>query len=235
MTENTSPQNLPEDPADFDLVDWLNTGTIARQHVTIYADQIAGKRLAEIQDRLEQIDAATAPTSDEDLADADRTLADDPAVLELEAERAELLAEAEDLLPRLEASRAVWEVRALSQDEIEDATKAVETPKPPIQPPATASERQQERFRDRVVAYAEASTRVTAERRLHMLATAVVSVTTPRGTVEGVTVDALRSLRARPYGQGWLDRLWAAVEAATEEEVEVPRPTSPGRSTSDLG
>lgn len=214
--------NLPDDPSDFSLADWLTTGTVARQHVTIHADQEAGKRLAEIQARLDELghDGAADPEADSPLgADGD-------------GEVAGLLAEAETLVDRWEQSKATWEVRALSADEVAACIDLAPVPTPPVAPAQHASPEAQRKFAERAMAFARKQTEAHDQQRMHMIARAVVSVTTARGTVPGVTVDDLRDLKARPHGKQWLDRLYAAIEKATEEDVEVPRPTWPGSSTS---
>src|SRR5665647_2454592 len=85
------------------------------------------------------------------------------------------------------------------------------------------------------------------ERTLHIIAAAVTSVETALGTADSATVEQVRSLRDRPHGPQWVGltpsgrgqritgKLATAVMAATEADVEVPRPTSPERSTTTQG
>jgi hypothetical protein len=225
VTETTV--HLPDDPADFGLADWLSTGTVARQHVTIYADQAAASRLEEIDARLREIDPDVDPA-----AGGDGPLS---AAGKAPVEVAELEAEAAELIERMQASRAVWEVRALSGEEVQVARDAVKWPRPPVQPPAAAGERAQERFRDAVIAYSAAQDAADLEFRCRIVHTAVVAIVTPRGTVDAISLDSVTGLRAKPHGQAWLDRLYKAVDSATEEDVEIPRPTWPGHSTAARG
>lgn len=209
--------------------DWLKTGTIGRRTVTIYADVEAGKRLAEIDQRLTELTAA---------ADDTDAPVDAPLSASTAPEIAELEAEAEVLLDRLEDSKSVWTVRAVSQDEVEatyTAERGVVSPKMPVPPPQGAAQKVQERYAENFRAYAERNEQARKERRLHLLVIAVETIETARGTREGVTLEQLHALQARPHGQQWIDTLYQAVQAATEQDVEPPRPTSPGRSGSGRG
>lgn len=220
----------------FDLMDWIESGTIGRRQVTIYNDVAAGDRLVEIDERLTELGYG---------GDADPE-ADGPLAGSSTPEVTALLAEAEQVRERLADSKSVWTVRALAEDEVEDTFDpdkgGVPEPKLPIPPPEKAGRKAQEDWVDRVNAHRKAVAAAEAERRLRMIAAAVIAVETSRGRVERdagddpiMSVDQLRSLRSRPHGGQWIARLYEAVDAATEGDVEVPRPTSPGRSTSDLG
>lgn len=205
----------------FDLMDWIESGTVGRRQVTIYNDVEAGKRLQDVHARLGELGATEGP-EDGPLEDAGSP------------EVAALLAEADELLGRLEASKAVWTVRAVSTDDVEatfSADGGVPEPKKPVPPPAAAGKKAAEDFVDRVNEWNKAVEAADARRRLFLIARAVVEVETPRGTVAGASVEALEALSHRPHGRQWIDRLYAAVDAATDADVEVPRPTSPERST----
>lgn len=220
---------LPEDAADFDLMTWLESGTIGRTTVVTYNDVAAGKRLAEIDARLDELgyaddeaekDAAAAFPKDEPLS----------ATADVDVEVEQLLAEAEVLLPRHEASKMVWHLRAVSAEEIDAAHDKYEVPRPPSDPGPNASPQQREKFGTKALAYGRARTEYDRNVRLEITATAAEHVETPAGSQE-VTVALLRRLRGRPHGQEWLDRLYKAADDATKDDAEPPRPTSPGSST----
>ena len=209
----------------FDLMDWIESGTVARRQVVIHNNPALADEFTALEDQLAEAEKTTkdasgdAPMSQDDPRDAIR-------------------AQMEALWERWEASKATWTVRALSQDDVE-ATYEPETgipaPKAPIAPPEKAGDRARERFMEQVKAFTIAKTDADRDRRLYLIAAAVVSVETTRGVATSVTVPQLKALRARPHGQQWVDKIYAAVEAATQGDVEIPRPTSPGRSTTSLG
>lgn len=211
-------------PEAFDLMDWIASGTVGRRQVTIYNDVAAGKRLVEIQARLNEL----APVDDRD-EDGDQPLSASapPEVAELEAEAA-------DLLDRLDASKAVWTVRAVSKDDVDATFDEVPAPRRPV-PSQETTEKARKREEDAFNTWVRASNEANQERRLHLISRAVVSIETVRGAADGATVDQLRAMQSRPHGAQWVDQLHAAVEAATEVEPDVPRPTLPGRSMSSRG
>ena len=206
---------------DFDLLAFVATGTIARREVVIYNDHEAARECQRLQ---EAIDAA----DDED------PKTDGPLGGDFQS-KAELEAEAASWLERLQASKMTWTVRALSAEEIDRAYEAVPDPKMPTPPKDGAAQGLKDRFTERWVAYQVDVEKAKADRRLVLIAAAVESIETPAGVSGAITAETLRSLRGKPHGQGWIDRLWAAVDEASSEEVEPPVPTSPGRSTSSRG
>lgn len=206
----------------FDLLDWIESGTVARRQVTIYNDAALAERLRVLTERLAEAEKKVEQTGGD-------------APLDEVDEVAELTAQIEALYPEWEASKAVWTVRALSQDDVMATFDAVPEPKRPVPPLEKAGQKAQERFAEQVSAWRREVRDADRERRLHMVAIAVESVETARGTAEGVTVETLRKLRDRPHGEQWLTRLYEAVSEATEGDADVPRPTSPGRSTSIPG
>lgn len=209
-------------PDDFDLMEWIESGTVARRKVTIYNNPA----LVEEYEALEAELAAAEKAIEESGGDAPMDSADP---------REGIVARMEALYERWEASKATWTVRALSREDVDACFEAVPAPKMPVPPMDKAGQKAQDRFAEKVAEYTKAKAETDDERKLHMIAAAVVGVETPRGNVESVTVEQVRALRDRPHGQQWVDRLYAAVEAATEGDVQIPRPTLPGRSTSDLG
>lgn len=226
MTDTTDETiGLPEDPADFDLLGWLESGTVAERDVVHYNDPGA---LADYEAADRELDALGYTERTQDDGDGPLSAAPDPdveAALERRGEAYE----------RLVASKAVYRVRAISADELEDAVKAVPVPKMPRPPKENAPRPVQDEYDERMRRFVEAGRDADRERRLVIIATGLLYVSTPRGRITGTTADTLRALRGRPGGQQLLDRLYDAIDAATGQDVELPRPTQPGRSTSTRG
>jgi hypothetical protein len=216
VTENT-----------FDLMEFIETGTVARREVVIYTDHEAAAKCADLQKRIDEL----TDDDDRDRAPKDGPLSGDGGGDELAA----LEAEAEQWLERLQASRMVWTVRALSQTEVEKSFDVVPVPKMPAPPPDNAPDKLRDRWMERVAKYHQDDEKAKQERTLVLIATALQSVETPKGIVGSVDVDTLRALRDKPHGKSWIDKLYTAVNEASSEDVAPPVPTSPGRSTSTRG
>lgn len=222
----------------FDLMAWIQSGTVATRQVTIYNNPA----LAAEYETLEAEMVAAEKTVEDAAGDAPMS-AHDP--------REDIRARMEDLYARWEASKSTWTVRALSDDDIEATYDAqlggVPSPKQPVPPLPQAGKKALEDHGEKVTKWAKAVHEADRERTLHLIAKAVTSVETARGSVDGVSVDEVRSLRDRPHGPQWVGlipsgrgqritgKLAMAVMAATEADVEVPRPTSPERSTTTQG
>lgn len=217
----------------FDFDEWLETATVARRQVTIYNNPALFEEYQALQAELDAADKAAATAGGDEALDAS-----DP--------RPELFARMEDLYERWQASKSVWTVRALSGDEVEDSFEpekgGIAVPPQPVPPLDKAGEKAREAYARRFTAWSKANTQAQRERRLVMIAWAVLKVEAPgrvsERRVDGppiVTVEQLRAMRSRPHGEQWIARLYQAVDDATKDNPEIPRPTSPGRSTSDLG
>lgn len=212
-------------PTDFDLLDYINSGSIATRQVVLYADEQSGRDLARILDEL-----AILGWSEVDAPAGGSRPRDEPLSGQ-SSEVEDLLVQAYAAQERLDASRSVWTVQALSTDTSTRIIDAHPLPKPPTPPKESAGERERERYQDRWLAYRETADKVQREQRYALLARAVVTVETPHGTAEGVTIAQLHAIDARPGGQKWIDKLWAALDEAQAEDPDVPRPTWLGRST----
>lgn len=223
----------PETPAGltehaFDLLDWIESGTVARRQVVIHNNPRVAEEFATIEARLAEL----GHTDDET---GDGTVRDEPLGGSVEdAEIEQLLAAREDVEARWEAARSTWTVRAVSQEEVEASFDEVPPPKPPLRPKNfdAAPDKIRAAFVEASAKHQRANAKANEDRQIVLIATALVSIETARGTATSVSVDALRALRSKPHGKQWIDKLYAAVDAATSEDPEVPRPTSSGRSTS---
>lgn len=208
-----------DDLGAFDLLDWIESGTVARRTVTIYNDPALASEYEALAARLAEAEAAESD-------DTERTMDEAP-------ESVAILAQIEALWERWQASKSTWTVRALSGDEARAIVDRHPVPDAPAKPLDTAPAAEKAAHAAAVKAWLRESDRVSAERNLEFIATAVVEVTTNRGTVHHVNVDTLRRMRSRPHGHHRIEQLVTAVNEATQGDVEIPRPTSPGNSGSD--
>lgn len=226
MTEN--PVGLPESPADFDILDWINTGTVARRTVVVYNKPDLIGELDRVDEQL-----AAAGWTDETTPEKpkDGPLSEAPAAIDVEA----LLARRAELEEALVASRAEWVVRALGSDEVDSTYDTLPEPVAPTAPRDNAPPAVRDGWSVKLRTYTVAKATADADRRLMHLALAVESIQTTRGVAKGITVDQLKALRSRPHGKAVIDLLYKALSEATGADVEIPRPTSPRPHTTDLG
>jgi len=211
MTENIETTSVPE---SFDLLAWIDTGTIATREVTLFIDHEAAVEYADIQKQLAVLQA-----------EADAVLAEDGPMTYTPPhadEIADLEAQAEVLQGRLDAAKAVWTVRAISHDELKQVFNSIKYPKAPVPPKDGAAKPLVEAFYDKSEAYGLAKMEVDEARKVALVATAVTSVVTGVGVRDSVTAEELQLLKKRPHGQQWLDMLWAAVESASDSKVTPP-------------
>lgn len=216
MTQNP----IPED--DFNLDEWLSTGTLARRAVPIYNDPSLAAEFDVLAQRLSELEAMTK--------------GEESSVGE-SAEITEVYEQMVAVHERWEASKATWTVRALTEDEVKAITD--EHPDPEV-PEVLRAKRQPGTVWDDVQraegqAFIAAREEAITERNLAMIALAVVEVATSRGSTSTVTVEQVRRLQGRPHGKQQVTRLIEAVTSATTGDIEIPRPTLPGRSDSDRG
>src|SRR5690625_7638550 len=91
---------------DFSLLDWMETGTVAERKVTHYNDQAAYSDYLDWERRYEEAEAQHGGDGGEE-------------VLGCKDVFDELDAEGEQVLERLQASKSVWSVRALTSEDHE--------------------------------------------------------------------------------------------------------------------
>jgi len=226
MTDEQFIENDETIAEDFNLLDWIKTGTIAKREVTIYIDHDAATEYADVLKEIAKIDP-----DDLDI-DGDVPLGHaDPAVLRLEElrDRQAILEDA------LRDARMVWTVRAVSRDEIDAVFEAVPAPRPPLPAKENLNAAAQEKFLARVEGYNKAKAKCDEERQLRLLAVSVMSIETRKGIKDSVSLDELKALRGRPHGQQWITLLTQAMDAATGAEAAPPVPTLPGDSTASRG
>lgn len=196
----------------FDLLDWIERGTAARRTVVIYNDPALVAEYEELERQLR-----TAETGS-----GEHGLGESSPVQHIEAQMAALW-------ERWEASKATWTVQALADDTIREIAAAHPLPDDPSAPADDADAETVAAYEAAIAARRAASD----ERNFAMIAAAVVSVETQRGTVTAVPVEAIRALRRRPHGAVQTEMLLRAVRAATAGDVEIPAPKSVRPSETD--
>lgn len=242
--QNTPDTSAGDELQDFDVLDWITSGTVARRTITIYNDPA----LADEMERLET--EYGKALLEEDTTAGERTISERPA-------SEVILEQMQAVYDRWQASKAEWTVEALSSDAINEVTDLVPNAPRPVEPVAPnppkdesrsgnpekralykqAMEHYQADLAAFEVAHQEWSegpyqewlreqSEVSDERNLHLIAAAVISVVTPKGTASEVSVDALRAWKTRPHGKSHLSRLITAVNEITLNEVQVPSPKS---------
>lgn len=203
---------------EFDLLEWIESGTVARRSVVIYNDPGVVAEFEDVQRRL---------------AIAEQAAKDPEASVAEESEVAALRERLEALWQRWEDSKSVWTVQALSEEQARLVLESYPVPPAPVHPGADASDEEKAAHGARLREWAPLADAAREERNMAFIAAAVVKVETSRGVATSVSVEALRKMRARPHGKARTTELLKAVEAATEGDVEVPAPKSPSSSNGD--
>ncbi len=213
MSENTE----ATEPDDFD--EWLATGSVRTKPVVIQINPAAADEITELEKRRKEIARDPAST--------------DRAVGEVDP-LAELDAQIDAAYDKYEAGRSVWLVRALTDDEVNEITIAYPIPAPPETPDSKMSDADKEAWlKDVYGPWNDARTAMVEKRALAQIAKAVKSRTTVKGEFGPPTVEQVAKLKATHYGPQYIAQLLSALEETRKTEVELARPKSPGRSTSD--
>lgn len=229
MTDVTydSPETTP-DP----FLTWLSTGTTRRETVVLFSDQAGIAELqklwaeqADIEKRLDAMDDGAGPRQ---VAIGERS-----PRRTLEAELAALEERIEEVEERVDASRSVWTIRPLRSEEIDEIDDAL--PKPIMPRPTQeqqSNDKAKKRFESLFTAWTKAASAVDVERILTKLAKAVVSVETPNGKLDGITVAHLQAMEQAEYGNQRITMLEQALTRASTLEKELSRPFSSSDSES---
>lgn len=199
---------------DFDILDWIESGTVAERSVVIYNDPALVGEFERLDRELKAAEQAKkAGAAEESVGEADPV--------------AVIIARMKDLHARWEASKATWWVRALPAEDIKAIARQFPDPPRPDFPKDTPTEQRAAEYQ----AWADAAAAATDDRNLRYLEKAVFKIETPRGTAKGITLDALRKIKSRAHGTPTLNRLIKALEQAQDGDVEIPAPNS--RSSSE--
>lgn len=192
--------------------EWLETGTIKRRVVNLYADAALMDEMVALSDQIERVRAE----EERDRASGDLTMAFKSQLPDLEAKAAELW-------ERYEATRSVWHVRATTPAERDEAFEMFPEEDAPVLPRGSVSEpakRAWEKARDEWKARFVKSNK---ERKLFLLSKAVEKVEIGSTVLESITVADLRAMMSAAYGEERLGLLWSAVDEASKQgEAPVP-------------
>jgi hypothetical protein len=214
-------EEVPAQPSAEDFDTWLATGTMHRDHVTIYNDAALMDRAAELDEQLKEAEKAARATGGE------RSVGDTDPV-------AAIVAEMEALATQFDAGKVIFTLRPVvadDRDAIRD--KFADAPAPRTLPP-NAPESALKAYEKRLAEWRKTSTAMDLERNLAWVAASAESITLSDGRVlPGPTVEQLRALRARPHGEAQFNLLILKANNLTNGTVAIPRPTLPASSKSD--
>lgn len=207
MSENTA----------FDFDEWLETGTVAQRTVILQNDRALPDRIANLQrqqriaqDVLERQGGEAAVTDQDHLAEIERAL--------------------DEEYEKWEASKEVWVVRALSDDELKSLRERHPVPDMPEVADADNLTAEEDTA---IQEWAKACKVIREAADLDYLALAFVSLTTAKGTITSITPSQLSALAGRPGRQKDLTTLLTEAVAAVQEDVELPAPFSRATSKDD--
>lgn len=192
--------------------EWLESGTIKRREVPLYADAAIMDEMVALDARIQQVEAQEK----RDRENGDRSFADKSLLEDLQAE-------AEALWERYEASKSVWHVRATTPAERDEALNLFPSEDAPLMPHRSAPmavKKAWEKARDE---WKPRAAKAEMERRLLLLSKAVEKVEIGGNTITSVSVDDLRAMLNGAYGTERIDMLWRAVDEASKQgEAPVP-------------
>lgn len=209
--------------SDSILEQWLETGTINSETVSLYADQAVMKEMGALVDEREQLE--------KDRAGQGATVsvfamgeANPKSVFD--AREAALDAREEALWERYEASKSEWTVRALLPAEVIAVRDKFEIPNAPKMLPAAAPAKAKAKWDRDFAEWKQNAERAEMLRHIHMVQKAVTEVKVGDHVMEGVTVVQVQALADATYGPQRLGLLVAAIERVTTDAGEMPRPKS---------
>ncbi len=234
-------QIVPTDFGPDAFAEWIGGATIAKRSVVIY-----GKPglYADYEQTARDLEIAEAAEADGGELAGSQT--------------ARLRARMAEIHDEWMASKSIWVVRALTGEELGALSNADETkgytelvapveperPAPPQALPKSANDTAQRAhavamqrheaamaaYAKDIAAYQTAATQYNAELNLRGVVEALVSITfADDRTVEAITVDQLRTMRAT-LGDIQILRLATAAQAAAIEEPVIPAPFLPRSS-----
>lgn len=233
-------------PADFNLDDWINGGSVTRRSIDIYSRPDLYAEYEELERRLQNA-LARAQVDEASLADTE------------DEELVALRNAIQENYDAWIASKSTWRVRALDvEDEIEPLQAQVPTyddlpefpEKAPLAPRDragnatkafeeryTAWEKRRDEFTagqaDEAKALMEKRIKASDQYDLDCIALAVESIEFANGVVAtGVTVEQLRKMR-KGIGPQQVKRLLLAALQATTKEPTIPVPFSQTASKGD--
>lgn len=211
---------------------WLETGTTVRETVTMFLDRGARREAEPLWKELDALEASLEEIENGQ-EHGQRALGDKSQRSKVMAEIEALNERLEPLEQRLAASKAVWQIRPLIDDEIDEIDAALPMPKMPLPTEEQkTSEKAKKRWQGLYDQYVEDAATVRVDRDLTYLAKAIVSLETAARTVDTVSVDYLRALKKKPLGSQYINMLTEAFNKVMTLEKEPTRPFSSSSSDS---
>ncbi len=199
------------------LDQWLDSGTIRTEQVNLFADQAIMAEMQKLIERRTELEESTPR--------GQRAMGEANPFKELEREEAALW-------EKYEASKSVWTVRALLPEETDAIHDEFPEPPAPQMLPKAAPAKAKEAWAVERDAFVKQSQQQAIERDLRFVATATIKVETAHGTVDAVSVEQVRAMRAKQYGPDRVRMLVEAITRSTVGEEEMPRPKSSNGSES---
>ncbi|WP_159622672.1 hypothetical protein [Ruania rhizosphaerae] len=214
MSENTT---TPE-AAEFDLLDWIDSGTTARWEHPIYNNPALASVMEDLKRQYDEATRAdeNAPAGEESMGETSRVN--------------HLLREMERVVEQWEASKAVWRGHALAQELIDEITEKHPLPeaRPEPQRHQYSSEEAYAAAYEKWLPHRDAVAKKIAvamdERNYRFIVASVDEVVTPKGSVTGVSLEQVRRIAVRPHGKKQLTALVQKISQATNGDVEVVAP-----------
>lgn len=221
MTENTAPTPIDDStpvPAGDDWFDsWLETGTVSQRSVDVYGRP-------DLYAQYEDLERKYA------IAQAKERKGGPERDLTEMSEANQILEAMEKLYSAWMKSKTTWFMRALNEDEIDEAKEAADFPTEPKFKDGMAEGAKKE-----VQAkYERAKTKADAVSNYSMISKSLVKVTNQAGDTvkEAITAAEVEKMRAK-IGDLQIIRLVAAALAASTQEPTMPVPLSPTNSNDD--
>ena len=218
MTETPAEEPTPE----FNFDEWIKNGTVRQKSVVIHNDAAIFDKVEALEKRRKEILADQRRTGGE------RSLSEKDELAEIEAKEAELA-------ESWEASKATFTVRALDTREAQKVIEDHPLPPPPPMPDRNAPVQVKKRWEADKVDWAKKYDDALLEQNIAFVALAVVSVETPSGSVDHVSIEQLRAIYERPHGKAQFGELIKATNEVTTGDIEVPRPLLPASSAGRSG
>lgn len=217
MTENTTPEPVEDSaavPAGDDWFDsWLETGTVSQRSVDVYGRPDYYAQYEDLERKYAIAQAKEKNGPERDLTEM--------------SEANQILEAMEKLYGAWMKSKTTWFMRALNEDEIDEAKEAADFPTEP-----KFKEGMAEGAKKEVQAkYERAKTKADAVSNYSMISKSLVKVTNQAGDTvkESITAAEVEKMRAK-IGDLQILRLVSAAMIASTQEPTMPVPLSPTNS-----
>ncbi|KHS54178.1 hypothetical protein [Brevibacterium linens] len=217
--DNSIDAGTPVDTGSEDwFSQWLETGTVSQRSVDVYGRPDLYAQYEDLERKY-----AIAQAKERQGSGPERDLTE-------MSEANQILEAMEKLYGAWMKSKTTWFMRALNEDEIDEAKEAADFPTEP-----KFKEGMAEGAKKEVQAkYERAKTKADAVSNYSMISKSLVKVTDQAGDTvkESITAAEVEKMRAK-IGDLQIIRLVAAALAASTQEPTMPVPLSPTNSNDD--